>query len=38
MKPKDFPKDIQPYIIPQPSGELIYRCLGCGNDFDIQSL
>jgi threonine synthase len=38
MNPKDFPKDIQPYLIPQPSGELIYRCLGCGKEFDIQSL
>ncbi len=38
MKPEDFPKEIQPYLLPQPSGRLIYRCLGCASEFDIEKL
>jgi len=38
MNLEDFPKDIRPYLIPKPSGELIYRCLGCGEEFDIKRL
>lgn len=38
MKPEAFPKSIQPYLIPEPSGRLIYRCLGCAAQFDIQKL
>jgi seryl-tRNA synthetase len=26
----DFPKDIRPYLIPEPRGNGHYRCLGCG--------
>ncbi|MCK5313118.1 MAG: threonine synthase, partial [Desulfobacteraceae bacterium] len=36
MKHKDFPADIQPYIIPEPKGELFYRCLGCSAEFSID--
>ena len=38
MKPSDFPAHIQPYLIPEPSGALIYRCLGCGKEFGIEKL
>ncbi|MDO9262647.1 MAG: threonine synthase [Desulfosalsimonadaceae bacterium] len=38
MKPSDFPAYIQPHLIPEPSGALIYRCLGCGEEFGIQKL
>ncbi len=38
MKPENFPVQIRPHLIPQPSGELIYNCLGCGAHFDISKL
>jgi threonine synthase len=38
MKIEDFPADIQPLLIPEASGSLIYRCLGCGAQHDIQKL
>jgi len=33
-----FPPDIAPMIIPQPAGELVYRCLGCNETFGIEQL
>lgn len=38
MKPEQFPKDIQSHLLPKPSGELVYRCLGCEGEFDIDRL
>ena len=38
MKTEAFPNEIQPYLIPAPSGHLVYRCLGCGAQFDIETL
>lgn len=38
MKPADFPEHIQPYLIPEPGGRLIYRCLGCGAEYGIEKL
>jgi len=38
LKPELFPDKIKPYILPQPSGELIYNCLGCGLEFPIEKL
>jgi threonine synthase len=38
MKINDFPKEIQPYLIPKLSGDIRYRCLGCGNEHPIESL
>ncbi len=38
MKPENFPGEIQPHLIPRPSGQLIYGCLGCDSKFDIQKL
>ena len=38
MKTSDFPKEIQPYLIPKLAGDIRYRCLGCGNEHPIESL
>lgn len=38
MKLEHFPEEIKPHLIPQPSGELIYRCLNCSEVYDIQKL
>ena len=38
MKPADFPIDIRSFIIPEPKGELKYRCLGCSQNYDIKKL
>ncbi len=38
MQLKDFPADISPRLLPQPSGELLYRCLGCGHLHGIEQL
>jgi threonine synthase len=38
MKIDQFPEDIKPYIIPQPSGRMNYRCLGCRAEYGIDRL
>jgi threonine synthase len=38
VKPDQFPSDISPYLIPEPKGDLYYRCLQCAEEFDIQEL
>jgi len=38
MKLHDFPKEIQPYLIPQITGDIWYRCLDCGREHPIQEL
>ena len=38
MKPEQFPDDIRPHLIPAPTGEMVYRCLECGAEFDITQL
>lgn len=38
MKPENFPKDIQPHLIPQVSGQMVYRCLGCNAVHSIDRL
>lgn len=38
MKPEDFPHHIQPYLVPEVTGDVIYRCLGCEAQHDIQEL
>ena len=38
MKIELFPEFIRPYLIPATQGELIYRCLGCGETFSIEDL
>lgn len=38
MRPENFPSEIQPHLIPKPSGQMMYRCLGCDAQFDIATL
>ncbi len=38
MKKDDFPQEIRPFIIPEPKGDLCYRCLGCSKEFPIEKL
>lgn len=38
MKLKNFPKEIRQYIIPGHKGKLVYRCLSCGSEYDIEKL
>jgi threonine synthase len=38
MKLQDFPAEIKPFLAPEPSGQLIYRCLGCSGQYDIETL
>lgn len=33
-----FPEDIKPHIIPEPKGELYYKCLGCSAEYPIEKL
>ena len=38
MKLEDLPEDIRSVILPEHAGKLVYRCLGCGQEFDIEKL
>lgn len=38
MRIEDFPEDIRPYIVPEISGQVVYRCLGCNEEYDISRL
>lgn len=38
MKLDQFPEDIRSYILPETTGQMSYRCLGCNNHFDINEL
>jgi threonine synthase len=38
VKLDQFPESIQPLLIPEPGGDLIYHCLGCQREHDIASL
>ena len=38
MKPDNFPEEIRPYLQPFHKGRLIYRCLGCQEEFGIEKL
>jgi threonine synthase len=38
MKIEDFPSHIRPYLIPSVSGNVVYRCLDCGQEYDISRL
>ena len=33
-----FPEDIKKYIIPKVTGELYFKCLGCGEEYSIDKL
>lgn len=38
MKQADFPQEVRSYIIPEPSGHLVYRCLGCEKEYEADQL
>ncbi len=38
MKIEDFPSHIQPHLIPEVTGQVVYRCLDCGTEYDIDRL
>ena len=38
MKIENFPEHIQKYLIPKPSGHVVYRCLDCDAEYDISRL
>jgi threonine synthase len=38
MRLDQFPEDIRPYLVPEPSGEMVYRCLGCHGEMNIEQL
>ncbi len=38
MNIADFPKEIQPRLLPAHEGRVVYRCLGCGGQFGIEEL
>jgi threonine synthase len=38
MKIDQFPEEIRPYLIPEPTGKMLYRCLGCGAQMGIDRL
>ncbi len=33
-----FPEEIRPHIIPEPKGELYYKCLSCDAEYSIEKL
>jgi len=33
-----FPEEIRPHLIPEPGGELYYKCLGCDAEYGIEKL
>ena len=38
MRRDQFPEEIRPNLVPEPGGELVYRCLGCRAEHGIESL
>ncbi|MFZ5450703.1 MAG: threonine synthase [Thermodesulfobacteriota bacterium] len=38
MKTDQFPEDIRPHLIPEPAGDMVYRCLECGAEHGIDEL
>ena len=38
MRISDFPEDIKAHLLPSHDGRLIYRCLGCGQEYGIAEL
>ncbi len=38
MKIDQFPKDIRNHILPEPHGEMFYKCLGCEGEYGPDQL
>jgi threonine synthase len=38
MKLDEFPEEIRKYLVPEPSGTMFYKCLGCRSEFHIGRL
>jgi threonine synthase len=38
MRIDQFPEDIRPYLLPEPHGQMVYRCLGCKREYDSAQL
>jgi threonine synthase len=38
MQLNKFPEDIKPHLLPEPKGEMVYRCLGCQGELSIEQL
>ncbi|MDM8543365.1 threonine synthase [Desulfococcaceae bacterium HSG9] len=38
MELEQFPQEIRSYIFPKHKGDQIYRCLACGNEYEIKEL
>ena len=38
MQLNQFPEDIRPHLLPEPKGEMVYRCLGCQGELSIEQL
>jgi threonine synthase len=38
MKVRDFPEEVRPDLVPEPKGEMVYRCLGCRKEIGIDRL
>jgi threonine synthase len=38
VKLDDLPSEIRSGILPQHAGQLVYRCLGCGREYEIDEL
>ena len=38
MKENNFPDEIRPFLTPEPSGRLVYHCLGCEKEYEADSL
>ena len=38
MKIEQFPSRVRAHLIPEPNGDLVYRCLGCGLEQDAETL
>ncbi len=38
MRLDQFPAHLRPHLVPEPSGAMAYRCVGCRRQFDISRL
>ncbi|NVM57757.1 MAG: pyridoxal-phosphate dependent enzyme, partial [Desulfobacterales bacterium] len=38
MKLENFPEHVRKYLIPNVTGHVVYRCLGCRREYDISRL